>query len=45
MAIRLKRSGAAGKVPTTVQLGLGELAINTFDGRPRNWRCRRTDRP
>jgi hypothetical protein len=33
MAIRLKRSGAAGKVPTTVQLDLGELAINTFDGR------------
>jgi len=33
MAIRMKRSGAAGKVPTVLQLDLGELAINTHDGR------------
>jgi hypothetical protein len=33
MAIKMKRSGAAGKVPTTAQLDLGELAINTYDGR------------
>ena len=30
--IRLRRSGVAGKVPTTAQLDLGELAINTYDG-------------
>lgn len=30
--IKLKRSSVAGKVPTTAQLDLGELAINTNDG-------------
>jgi endosialidase-like protein len=29
----LKRSVVAGKVPTTVQLASGELAINTYDGK------------
>ena len=29
----LKRSAAASSVPTTGQLALGELAINTFDGK------------
>ncbi len=33
MAIKMKRSGSSGKVPTTAQLDLGELAINTYDGR------------
>ncbi|SEP03141.1 hypothetical protein SAMN04490248_12049 [Salinihabitans flavidus] len=33
MAIRIKRSAVAGKVPTTTQLDLGELALNTHDGR------------
>ncbi len=33
MAIRMKRSGTAGKVPTILQLDLGELAVNTHDGR------------
>ena len=31
--IKLKRSSTEGKVPTTSQLALGELAINTTDGR------------
>tara|TARA_X000000950_G_scaffold125246_1_gene156703 strand:+ start:4508 stop:4828 length:321 start_codon:yes stop_codon:yes gene_type:complete len=31
--IRIKRSAVGGKVPTTLQLSLGELAINTTDGR------------
>lgn len=30
---RLKRSSVAGKVPTTGDLQLGELALNTYDGR------------
>lgn len=33
MAIRMKRSSTAGKVPTILQLDLGELAVNTHDGR------------
>jgi len=33
MPIQLKRSAVAGKVPTTAQLSLGELAVNTRDGR------------
>lgn len=31
--IKLKRSSVAGKVPTTEQLDLGEVAINTHDGK------------
>jgi hypothetical protein len=31
--IKLKRSSVAGNVPTTSQLSLGELAINTADGK------------
>jgi len=31
--IKLKRSAVQGKVPTTTDLDLGELAINTFDGK------------
>ena len=31
--IILKRSSQASKVPTTAQLELGEIAINTYDGR------------
>lgn len=31
--VRLKRSAVASKVPTTADLQLGELAINTFDGK------------
>lgn len=30
---KLKRSSVSGKVPTTGDLQLGELALNTFDGR------------
>lgn len=30
---RLKRSAVASKVPTTGDLQLGELAVNTFDGK------------
>lgn len=33
MALKLRRSAVAGKVPTTAQLELGELAVNTYDGR------------
>ena len=31
--ILIKRSSVAAKVPTTVQLALGELALNTYDGK------------
>ena len=31
--VLLKRSAVTGKVPTTAQLQLGELAINTHDGK------------
>ena len=31
--IKLKRSSVSGNVPTTAQLDLGELAINTYDGK------------
>lgn len=31
--IRLKRSAVQGKVPTVSDLNLGELAINTYDGK------------
>ena len=31
--IRIKRSSVPAKKPTTAQIQLGELAINTFDGR------------
>lgn len=31
--IKLRRSGVPGKLPTTTQLDLGELALNTYDGR------------
>ncbi len=31
--IKLRRSSVAGKVPTTAQIELGELAINTNDGK------------
>ena len=31
--IKLRRSSIAGKIPTTAQLDLGELALNTYDGR------------
>ena len=31
--VQLKRSAVANQVPTTGQLSLGELAINTFDGK------------
>lgn len=31
--IKLKRSAVPGKVPTTQSLDLGELALNTYDGR------------
>lgn len=31
--IQVKRSSVAGKVPTTGDLDLGEIAINTFDGK------------
>ena len=31
--VKLKRSAVAGNVPTTSSLELGELAINTIDGR------------
>lgn len=30
---RMKRSAVASKVPTTADLALGEIAINTFDGK------------
>lgn len=31
--IKIKRSAVSGKTPTTAQVDLGELAINTYDGR------------
>lgn len=31
--LQVKRSAVAGKVPTTADLDLGELAINTYDGK------------
>ena len=31
--IKIKRSSVAGKSPTTSQLSLGELAVNTTDGK------------
>lgn len=31
--IKLKRSAVAGKVPTTTDLALGELGLNTYDGK------------
>lgn len=31
--VKMKQSAVAGKVPTTSQLALGELAINTTDGK------------
>ena len=31
--VKLKRSAVAGKKPTTSDLGLGELAMNTNDGK------------
>jgi len=31
--IRLRRSAVQNAVPTTAQLALGELAINTYDGK------------
>lgn len=33
MSIKLKQSNVAGKVPQLSDLVLGELAINTYDGR------------
>jgi len=32
-SVKLKRSSVAGKIPTTADLDLGELAINTHDGK------------
>ena len=31
--IKLKRTAVQGKIPTTSQIDLGELAINTYDGK------------
>ena len=31
--IRLKRSSVEGKIPTADQLPLGEVALNTYDGK------------
>jgi len=31
--LKLKRSAVAGKIPTTASLDLGEIAINTLDGK------------
>ena len=31
--IKLKRSGTAGAAPSTSDLALGEVAINTYDGK------------
>jgi hypothetical protein len=33
MGIKLKRSAVAGKAPATTDLDLGELAVNTYDGK------------
>jgi len=32
-SVKLKRSSVAGKVPTNTDLDLGEIAINTYDGK------------
>ena len=32
-SILLKRSGVAGSIPTTASLQVGELALNTYDGK------------
>jgi len=31
--VKLKRSAVAGRIPSTTDLALGELALNTYDGR------------
>lgn len=31
--VKMKRSSVAGKVPATTDLELGELAVNTYDGK------------
>ena len=31
--VKLKRSAVAGKIPLVTDLALGELALNTFDGK------------
>ena len=31
--IKLKRTAVSGKIPSTSNLELGELAMNTYDGR------------
>ena len=31
--IKLKRSSTSGRIPTTSDLELGEVAINTYDGK------------
>ena len=31
--IKLRRSATAGAIPTTSNLDLGELALNTYDGK------------
>jgi hypothetical protein len=31
--IKIRRSATQGAVPTTAQLALGELALNTYDGK------------
>jgi hypothetical protein len=31
--VKLKRSAVAGRVPATTDLALGEIALNTYDGR------------
>ena len=31
--VKFKRSAVAGKIPATTDLNLGELALNTYDGR------------
>ena len=31
--IKIKRSAVPSKIPTTADLALGELAINTYDGK------------
>lgn len=31
--VKLKRSAVSGKIPTVSDLALGELAVNTFDGK------------
>jgi hypothetical protein len=30
--VKIRRSSTPGKIPTTAQIDLGELAINTYDG-------------